>query len=88
LSGAQLLGVNLSGAQLQGADLNGPIFGSANLKQAILDTANLTDSDITVEQLWQAASFAGAKLPPEVEQQLRQAAPGDDGKEGAVPRRL
>jgi uncharacterized protein YjbI with pentapeptide repeats len=68
LEGAHLEGAHLEGAHLDGVDLRGANLEWASLEAAHLKLANLRDADlthckVTREQLAQAASLGGAKLP-------------------------
>jgi uncharacterized protein YjbI with pentapeptide repeats len=87
--GANLDGAHLDGASLAGAILTGANLTGANLRGADLRGANLTNCQVTREQLAQAKSLKGAKLPfdmtsppaPEVEV----AAQEDQVKEHTAP---
>lgn len=60
---AKLTGADLTKADLTIADLTGTNLREADLTGANLREANLTDCKVTREQLVQAASLKGAKLP-------------------------
>jgi hypothetical protein len=63
LNYAVLLGTSLRGTSLQGASLQAASLQAANLKGANLKGADLTNCEVTPEQLAQASSLEGAKLP-------------------------
>lgn len=60
---ADLAWTDLRGANLAGADLGRADLHQADLRGADLSYANLEDSNVTGEQLVQAASLIGAILP-------------------------
>jgi uncharacterized protein YjbI with pentapeptide repeats len=63
---------NLQNANLEGADLSGADFSGANLSSTILSDASLANTDfrysegLSIEQLKQAKTLCGAKIPQEI----------------------
>jgi uncharacterized protein YjbI with pentapeptide repeats len=73
LNGAVLSKANLSGAYLKEADLRKVYLSETDLSGAFLYGANLNGARfITINQITSASAFQKAKLPPEIEKELKE----------------